>query len=237
MSKIRPYKKALDYSYTIGVFPTLELLTHKPGQTQMVFISNKASTNTGVIKIKSLCEQHNIPFIYSDTTVGKLAQADNAYVVGVFSKYFPDISDIANHVTLVNPDDSGNLGTICRTMLAFGFKDLAVIKPAVDIFNPKTIRASMGAIFQLNFSYFDRLEDYRKQFKHALYLFVTDSVKTFDTIEFSAPYSLVFGNEGAGLSRNAQAVGQKVAIPQSTAVDSLNLAVSAGIVLYKLRQV
>lgn len=50
-----------------------------------------------------------------------------------------------NHVVLVNPSNAGNLGTIIRSCIGFGVEDIAIILPAVDLFDPKTIRASMGA--------------------------------------------------------------------------------------------
>ena len=55
--------------------------------------------------------------------------------------------DDANHVVLVNPGDMGNMGTIIRTMLGFNYSNLAIIKPGVDVFDPRVIRASMGALF------------------------------------------------------------------------------------------
>ena len=48
----------------------------------------------------------------------------------------------------------GNLGTIMRTMVGFGMEDLAIIRPGVDAYDPKVIRASMGSIFHLRFAYF-----------------------------------------------------------------------------------
>ena len=71
----------------------------------------------------------------------------------------------APHVVLVNPADMGNLGTVARTMAGFGFGELAVVTPAADVFHPKTVRASMGALFRLNVARFvlpplrDRRED------------------------------------------------------------------------------
>ncbi len=79
---------------------------------------------------------------------------------------------IKNHIVLVNPSNSGNLGTIIRSMVGFGIYDLAIIKPAVDIFDLKTIRASMGAIFNIRFSYFDSFSDYSKEYKNNYYPFM-----------------------------------------------------------------
>ena len=55
----------------------------------------------------------------------------------------------------------GNLGTIIRTMAGFGFANLVLIRPAADVFDPKTVRASVGTVFRLSFEYFDTFNDYR----------------------------------------------------------------------------
>ena len=69
----------------------------------------------------------------------------------------------------------GNLGTILRSCLGFGMKDIAIIKPGVDIFDPKVVRASMGSIFSLNISYFNSFEDY----KNALVLKLQEEVQEY----------------------------------------------------------
>lgn len=58
----------------------------------------------------------------------------------------------ANHVVLVNPGILGNMGTIIRTMLGFNYTNLAIIRPG-DVFDPRVVRASMGALFNINFEF------------------------------------------------------------------------------------
>src|SRR6185369_16921947 len=106
--------------------------------------------------------------------VERLESKENTYAIGVFEKYETELHAESNHVLLVNPSDMGNLGTTLRTLLGFGFHNLALIKPAVDIFDPRTIRASMGALFQVNFAYFDSIDSYRTHFEHHLYSFMTN---------------------------------------------------------------
>ena len=61
----------------------------------------------------------------------------------------------------MNPSDMGNMGTIIRTGIGFGIRNLAIVEPAVDVFNPRVVRASMGSLFQMNFRYYDSFETYR----------------------------------------------------------------------------
>ncbi|MBA3868998.1 MAG: TrmH family RNA methyltransferase, partial [Anaerolineae bacterium] len=138
----------------------------------------------------------------------------------------------SNHVLLVSPSDMGNLGTTLRTLLGFGFHNLALVKPAVDVFDPRTIRASMGALFQVNFAYFDSIDTYQTHFAHHLYPFMTNGEVLLSKAEFTPPFTLVFGSESSGLDESYRKLGTSVTIPQTKAIDSLNLSVAIGIALY-----
>ena len=127
----------------------------------------------------------------------------------------------------------GNLGTIMRTMVGFGKQDLVLIGPAADPYDPKVIRASMGAIFQLNINRFPGFENYRDCCPdHTCYPLMTQGRYSLPEMEFQPPYSLVFGEETSGLGEEYLEYGPSVRIPQHDAVDSLNLALSVGIALY-----
>lgn len=230
---MKQYKKKREYSYAIGVYTTLELLRLKPDSVNRVLLNTRGGTNEGVGKIVQLCNRHQIKREYADGVIGKIANREDCYAVGVFTKYQSPIQK-ANHLVLVNPRDAGNMGTIMRTMVAYELQDLAIIRPAVDVFDPKVIRASMGALFRINFSYFDLFEHYTRAFSHHLYPFMTDGRKLLSGVNLSEPYSLIFGNEGAGLGREYAMVGTSVRIPQSSVVDSLNLSVAVGIALYEM---
>lgn len=233
MQKYAPYKKTAGYSYTLGIFPTLELLQARPESVQTVFVAPNNKHSDGLEKVWQLCNQHNISCQEDVKTLHRLAKTDNCYAIAIFAKFDSTLSSDAPHIVLVNPDDAGNLGTIMRTMLGFGHRDLAVISPAADRFDPKTIRASMGAAFTVRTAYFNSMDDYRAQFKHHLYPFLLDADDTLGGTTFQKSYSLVFGNEGAGLPAEYKQLGTPVRIEQSADIDSLNLAVSVAVALYK----
>lgn len=234
-AQLKPYKREFDYSYAFGTFPTLELLTHQPERTVRVVAHSKGAQSSGLDKVEALCREHGVPFEVNDRVIGRLSHKGNIYVFGVFAKYDAPLSVGANHLLLVNPSDHGNLGTIARTMLAFGFRDLALIAPAVDIFNPHVVRASMGATFALNVTYYGSLAAYRAHFTHALYPFMLGATRQLGEVEFRHPYTLVFGPEGAGLPLETAEMGESVTIPQSPLVESLNLAVAVSVALYETR--
>ncbi|MBW6441987.1 TrmH family RNA methyltransferase [Patescibacteria group bacterium] len=231
---LKKYNKKSDTSYSIGVFPTIELLENRGKEVVKVVISPKGYTNKGVEEIISFCRKNGVRVEESQKSVDFLSKSGNTYAIGVYKKYQASINQKNNHLVLVNPEDMGNLGTICRTMLAFGFKDLAIVKPAVDIFDPKVGRASMGSIFKINFQYFDSFDEYREKFKRNTYTFMTDGGEiSLTEASFEKPYSLVFGSESSGLDPSFKNFGKSIKIYQTDDVDSLNLAISVGISLHE----
>lgn len=234
---LKRYKKDFTHSYTFGVFTTLELLQHRPDWVLKVLAHSRGAQNEGVAKIRALCAAHGIPVEDADPTVERLSKRGDTYAVGVFRKAATPLSPAASHVVLVNPADRGNLGTIIRTMLAFGLRDLAVIPPAADRFDPDTVRASMGALFQARTAEFSTFEAYRASFaSHALYPLMTDGGTPLAEAWFDAPFALVFGSESAGLPAAYHRAGTSVRIPTLDTVDSLNLSVAVGITLYAATQ-
>lgn len=236
MTQLKKYQKEFSYSYSFGVFPTLELLTHRPKHVLKIVAHSKGDGSSGLTKLRDLCKTQQIPFETNDRAVERLTHKGNIYVFGVFAKYDAPLSETADHLLLVEPSDNGNLGTIARSLLAFGRRDLALISPAVDIFNPHVIRASMGATFALNVAYFGSLDSYRRRFAHALYPFMLGASHELAEVAFRSPYTLVFGPEGAGLPQDYAGVGASVIIPQSPLVESLNLAVAVSVALYETRR-
>jgi TrmH family RNA methyltransferase len=231
--RLKRYKKDFDHSYTLGVFPTIELLTHRPDEVLGVVIHPKGAKNSGVRKIQEICQKNALPFEFQEKSFPRIGARANDYAVGVFKKKEPGLDANANHVILVNPSGMGNLGTVIRTMLGFGFRDLAIIEPAADIFHPDAVRAAMGALFQLRFARFDRFADYQKSQPRNLYPLMTDGEIALPAAKFEPAFGLVFGSESAGLPDEFKRLGSSIRIPQSQAIDSLNLAISVGVTLYQ----
>ncbi len=231
--KLKRYQKDFDHSYSFGVYPTLELLAYRPESVLAVLLHSKGLENQGITKIRNLCREQQIEIIENDNLVNKLASRGNTYAIGVFQKLNVDLDPAENHLVLVHPSSMGNLGTIMRTMLGYGKYNLALVEPAADPFNPKVIRASMGSVFQLRIKSFREFTDYWGSYAdHSLYPLMTNGKIALPEVEFQPPYSLVFGEEASGLGDEYLQFGTSTRIPQHSAVDSLNLALSVGITLY-----
>jgi len=131
----------------------------------------------------------------------------------------------------------GNLGTIIRVMLGFNYNNLAIIKPCIDIFDPKVIRASMGSIFSTNIELYDSIDDYLKENTNQKYPFMLQASTTLQSLkQKDQPHTLIFGNEASGLSNDFLKIGTPLIIEHSKNIDSLNLSMSVGIALYEFNK-
>lgn len=232
--KLEKYKKDFDYSYTFGAFPTFELVKNKPEFVLRVIFSEKLKESEEIKKLIEICNKKQIKIEYNSKIIAKIADKENVFVVGVFKKYsFNKFGK--NNLVLVNPSDMGNMGTIMRTMLGFNFNNLVIVKPAVDYFNPKVIRASMGAIFSLNILEYENLNDYLKTDTQK-YMFMLNGKTQLGNFKFNAPCDLVFGAEACGLPEICADAGQTVVIKHNKKIDSLNLPISVGITLYEFNK-
>ena len=234
--KYEKYNKESQTSYTLGAYPTFELVKNKPNQVVSVLIHSKATQTVQLASLIELCNKHNIKVEKDDKTINKLSPKENCFVIGVFKKYQSKFQS-NKQICLYNPSDMGNLGTIIRTMVGFGYTDLSIIRPAVDPFNPKVIRASMGAIFMLNIQEFENLDSYIKSNNYQKYFFMLNGKTTLG--QFNCPtsdYALVFGNEAHGLPDNVMHIGQSVKIVHNNKIDSLNLPISVGMAIYQFSQ-
>ncbi|HNR28983.1 MAG TPA: TrmH family RNA methyltransferase [Candidatus Dojkabacteria bacterium] len=232
--KIKRYQKEFTYSYAFGAYPVIELLKSHPESVLKVLFKEDSFKDGNIPAIQKECEKRNIHTQINNKLIDKISVKENTYVVGVFKKYASKIKEDENHIVLVNPSNTGNLGTILRTMLGFDFKNLAIIKPAVDMFDPLVVRASMGAVFSINFEYFNNIEEYVLKFSaHHLYPFMLNGKSSVENVKFVKPYSIIHGNESKGLDEKYLELGESVYIPHSSSIDSLNLSIAAGISMWE----
>ena len=231
---MKKYQKNSLESYTLGTTLTLELLTKKIKYVKRVYIHSKQEKNNSYKKIISICKENKIEIIYSDKVFNILSDKENCYIIGIFKKYNCHVDLTKNHVVLVNPENKGNLGTIIRSCRGFNIENLIIIKPGVDIFDPKVIRSSMGAIFNLNFAYFNSFEDYINLVqKRNFYPLMLKATTNLSQVEVKEPYSLIFGPESSGLNDEYLKIGTPLIIMHSKLIDSLNLDNAVSITLYE----
>ena len=229
--EIRRYKHDAAYSYTLGMAPTIELISKRDSYHIIkIYVHPNYIPKDNMYNIFEICNKSQVPIEINRKAFNRLSTKENVHVIGIFDKHDINVEPEKSHVVLVNPSDSGNLGTILRTGLGFGFRDYVIIKPGVDIYDPKTIRSSMGALFHVRFTYYDSFEQYRHKFlNHQMYLFMLDgkfNLKNMKETPQKKPFSLVFGNEGSGLPDIFHNYGDSIYIEHNHEIDSLNLSVA-----------
>ena len=134
--------------------------------------------------------------------------------------------------------DPGNVGTILRTAAALGADATVALPGTVDIWNAKVVRAAMGASFHhpAFHSTAESLMSFLVNENAEIWGADTGGTPV-DTAIAPARLALAVGNEGAGLSSSLRAqVNRLVSLPISSAIESLNVSVATGILLYQLRK-
>lgn len=134
--------------------------------------------------------------------------------------------------------DPGNMGTILRTCEAFGYQNVIATKGCVDIYSSKVLRASLGAAFGLNVFQNQASADVIEQLNnHQVAILVTtlEDGTPLKQVSCQGPYAIVFGNEGSGVEDIwIEHATKRIRINTKGAMQSLNVAASAAIVLYQL---
>jgi len=129
--------------------------------------------------------------------------------------------------------DPGNLGTLLRTALGLGWDGVVFTAGTVDPFNDKALRASKGALFSLPFC--QKASGELGVLFHARTVYLADLEGTpLDSISPSPPLALILSNEAAGPAPWTEKNAEKIAIPMHNGVESLSVATSGAILLYKL---
>lgn len=171
----------------------------------------------------------------SDDVFSSLTEEANPQgILAVVKKPTAQIKKTSGDCLLLDGiSDPGNLGTIIRTAAAADIKELYLASCA-DAFNPKTVRSSMGGLFRVTVYECDRasaLEIIDKPIVVA----DMDGVNVFE-YEADGDFCLAIGNEANGVSNEVrERASIKTAIPMANGVESLNAGVSAGIIMYALK--
>ena len=140
-------------------------------------------------------------------------------------------------VVLEELQDPGNLGTIIRTGEAAGVTGVIMSAGTVDLFNPKTIRATMGSVFRVPFLYVDDLPQTVEQLRQggiSVYAAHLEGKTYYDDVSFLGPTAFLVGNEGNGLTEEtASRADRYLKIPMEGRIESLNAAVAASLFMYE----
>jgi len=149
-----------------------------------------------------------------------------------------------NHLPIVvllhEINNPSNLGAILRTAEAVNVAGIIISKNSADVFSPKSLRASMGAGFRLNIwtnADFDEVLAWSREQNLTSTAADVNTEKSYDEIDWQKPRLLIFGSEAHGLSaEDFRKIDEGLIIPMENGVESLNLAVSGGIILFEAKR-
>ena len=135
--------------------------------------------------------------------------------------------------------DPGNVGTILRSAAAFGVDLVILSADCADIYNPKTIRGAMGALFRMEIAVAEDLTEsigaLRKSGRRVFAAALDPTAVRLGKETFREGDAVVIGNEGHGLSAEAiRACGQSLYIPMEEGSESLNAAIAASVILWSM---
>lgn len=142
-------------------------------------------------------------------------------------------------MVLEDLQDPGNLGTIMRTGEGAGIDGIIMSKGCVDIYNPKTIRSTMGSLYRVPFVYTDDLSGTICNLQKEGICFYAAHLKGtrfYDEVDYTAAKGIGFliGNEGNGLKdETADLADSYIKIPMEGSVESLNAAIAATVLMYE----
>lgn len=133
--------------------------------------------------------------------------------------------------------DPGNLGTILRTGEGAGVTGVILSRDCVDLYNPKTIRSTMGSIFRMPCLYADDLTEVLAQMKEKgirTYAAHLEGKTDYDREDYTGGCAFLIGNEGNGLRREvADMADTYIRIPMEGEVESLNAAIAATVLMFE----
>ena len=182
------------------------------------------------------------PLLISDALAKEIADTETAQGVFAIAETLPETADLPQHgnrcMLLHNVQDPANLGAILRTAEALG-TDALYLYQCVDLYNPKTIRSSMGAMFRLPLM---RISDMDAFFAHCKAVGLPTCAAVVDRdadplgcYDFCRGAVVLIGNEGNGLPAEVSgACDKRLTIPMSPASNSLNAAMAAGLFLWEM---
>lgn len=141
-------------------------------------------------------------------------------------------------MVLDNLQDPGNLGTIVRTAEGAGVDAVFLSKESVDIYNPKTIRSTMGSIYRMPVVYVEDLLELLNTFRKKgikSYAAHLEGKNSYDKEDYKGGTAILIGNEGNGLRDEvADSADVWVQIPMQGKVESLNAAIAASILMFEV---
>lgn len=223
---------------------TVEELSRSPLVVEAALVTTRAAAEGRSAALVRALEARGVPVVaVSDPEFESAADTEHPQgILAVARQPVGALADLAlgETVRLLLLDaiqDPGNVGTLIRTAAAVGATAVVALPGTVDLWNAKVVRSAVGAHFRLPAVEATSADVRAFLATHHVTLWGTDAGGTpLESVTPPARLALAVGNEGAGLSPALRALcSDVVSLSMAPGVESLNVAVAAGITLYALR--
>ncbi len=204
---------------------------------QAVYMSESFASKSQYVNKDIICE------IVSDTIFKAISDTQTPQgilaIVKIPEYQLSDMLDAENTQLLIleSIQDPGNLGTMIRTAEGAGITGVVMNKTTVDLFNPKTIRSTMGSIYRVPFLIVDDLSHTVLALReHGVKMYAAHlkGKQSYDEADYTTACGFLIGNEGNGLSDEIAGLSDAyIRIPMHGSVESLNAAISAALFMYE----
>ncbi len=231
--------------YFIEGMRLVEEALHNPGQFRKVVYSPRLENKAGGVRLLSAAREkiQNAEWLYvSDEVMEKICDTQTHQgilaVLEMKERSWAEIHQKEGIVLLLHElQDPGNVGTIFRVAEAGGAAGVILSQDTLDPYNPKVVRASMGSLFRVPFMQDQDAGECLKELRsrgYRLWATTVQAGRPLWEMDFAKPTAVLFGQEGAGLPHALMAETDGLfTIPMAPGVDSLNVAMAAGLVIYE----
>lgn len=177
-----------------------------------------------------------ICYAVDDKTMKAMSETVTPSGILVLVQYAEKELDLSGNIVITDGvSDPGNMGTIIRTCVACGVRQIIAVD-SVDCFSGKVLRASMGGVFKINIKKLSREEAVKtvKSSVHTVYSLDMNGENIFNTEKPQGLFALAVGSESRGLSQEFRNASKVISLPMAGQMESLNAAVSLSVALYEL---
>ena len=137
------------------------------------------------------------------------------------------------------PEKPGNIGALLRTADAANVDAVIIANPKSDLYNPNIIRSSVGCVFttEIAMASSDEVIAFLKKYNFNIFSAILQQSEPYHTQDFTLPTAIVVGTEATGLSQDwRDAATQNISIPMQGVIDSMNVSVAAGILIFEAKR-
>lgn len=188
----------------------------------------------GIVKEIYTIDENLEGTLVSEAVMRKICNT-NTVVSQIAVCNFIEKNELSSRILILDSvQDPGNLGTLMRSAVSFGFNTLFLSNGTVDPYNDKVIRSSQGAIFKLNIIIGDIIEFIKSLKDYDIYS--TNVVNGIDVrdINVKKNIAVILGNEGNGISDDVNNLNLKNIYIKMNNMESLNVAVAGSIIMYEI---